>query len=213
MKPCHPKTIRALLVLVAALAACTRATLPPPVLTPVQTSARTDESRAAEAQKLDQVLLRFQKGTSLVENGKLKEARAAFESLRTSYPHVSVFHNNLGVVYKRLGLLSEAVAAYQQAIKIQPQYPEAYYNLGLALREQGEFRQAEDAYRRALNAAPDFRDADYNLAVLYDLYLNEPDKAIEHYQTYLASGGEGQEEVAIWIAALQKRVDRTKETP
>jgi tetratricopeptide (TPR) repeat protein len=195
------------------LAACTRATLPPPTPTTAQTTARTEESRTAEAQKLDQVLLRFQKGTSLIENGKLQEARAVFENLRTGYPHVSVFHNNLGVVYKRLGLLPEAVAAYQQAIKIQPEYPEAYYNLGLALREQGEFRQAEDAYQRALSAAPDFRDADYNLAVLYDLYLNEPDKAIEHYQTYLASGGEGQEEVAIWIAALQKRVDRAKETP
>ncbi|MFZ5876346.1 MAG: tetratricopeptide repeat protein [Nitrospirota bacterium] len=206
------KPFSVLLVLVAALAACTRATLPP-TQSPTQTTARADESRAAEAQKLDQVLLRFQKGTSLIENGRLKEARAAFESLRTSYPHVSVFHNNLGVVYKRLGLLQDAVAAYQQAIKIQPQYPEAYYNLGLALREQGEFRQAEDAYRRALSAAPDFRDADFNLAVLYDLYLNEPDKAIEHYQTYLAAGGEGQEEVAIWIAALQKRVERAKETP
>jgi tetratricopeptide (TPR) repeat protein len=202
-----------LLVLVAALAACTRATLPPPTSATTQPTARSEESRAAEAQKLDQVLLRFQKGTSLIENGKLKEARAAFESLRTSYPHVSVFHNNLGVVYKRLGLLPEAVAAYQQAIKIQPEYPEAYYNLGLALREQGEFRRAEDAYRRALSAAPNFRDAEFNLAVLYDLYLNEPNKAIEHYQTYLASGGEGQEEVAIWIAALQKRADRAKEAP
>jgi tetratricopeptide (TPR) repeat protein len=213
MNPYLRKPIKLLLVLVVALAACNRATLPPPTTTPTQTTARSDESRAAEAQKLDQVLLRFQKGTSLIENGRLKEARAAFESLRSSYPHVSVFHNNLGVVYKRLGLLPEAVAAYQQAIKIQPHYPEAFYNLGLALREQGEFRQAEDAYRRALSAAPDFRDADYNLAVLYDLYLDEPDKAIAHYQTYLASGGEGQEEVAIWIAALQKRVERAKETP
>jgi tetratricopeptide (TPR) repeat protein len=202
-----------LLVLVAALTACTRATLPPPTPPPTQTTARTDESRAAEAQKLDQVLLRFQKGTSLVENGKLKEAKTVFENLRSNYPHVSVFHNNLGVVYKRLGLLPDAVAAYQEAIKIQPQYPEAYYNLGIALREQGEFRQAEDAYRLALNAAPDFRDANYNLAVLYDLYLNEPDKAIEHYQTYLAAGGEGRDEVTIWIAALEKRLERAKETP
>jgi Flp pilus assembly protein TadD len=170
-----------------------------------------DESRAVEAKKLDQVLLHFQKGTTLVENEKFKEARMVFESLRTDYPHVSVFHNNLGVVYKRLGLLPEAVAAYQQAIKIQPQYPEAYYNLGLALREQGAFRQAEDAYRRALDSAPGFRDANYNLAVLYDLYLNEPEKAIKHYETYLASGGEGRDEVTIWIAALQKRVERPQE--
>jgi tetratricopeptide (TPR) repeat protein len=207
------KSMSLLLVLAAALGACTRATLPPPSPITAPAAARPDESRTSEANKLDQVLLQFQKGTTLVENGKLKEARAVFENLRTNYPHVSVFHNNLGVVYKRLGLLPEAVAAYQQAIKIQPQYPEAYYNLGIALREQGEFRQAEDAYRRAINSTPDFLDANYNLAVLYDLYLNEPDKAIERYQTYLAAGGEGRDEVSIWITALQKRVERAKETP
>lgn len=200
-------------VLLAVMAGCTRAALPPPAATPAPVTARVDESRTPEAKNLDQVLLQFQKGTTLVENGKFKEARTVFEGLRTNYPHVSVFHNNLGVVYKRLGLLPEAVTAYQQAIKIQPQYPEAYYNLGLALREQGEFHRAEDAYRRALDAAPDFRDASYNLAVLYDLYLNEPEKAIKLYETYLASGGEGRDEVTIWIAALQKRVAQTKETP
>jgi tetratricopeptide (TPR) repeat protein len=199
-------------LLLVAVTGCARATLPPPSPGPAP-AARADESRAAEAKKLDQVLLQFQKGTTLVEDGKFKEARTVFESLRTNYPHVSVFHNNLGVVYKRLGLLPDAVAAYQQAIKIQPRYPEAYYNLGLALREQGEFRQAEDAYRRALDAAPDFRDANYNLAVLYDLYLNEPEKAIKHYETYLESGGEGRDELTIWIAALQKRVEHPKETP
>jgi tetratricopeptide (TPR) repeat protein len=199
-------------LLLAVVAGCTRATLPSPTPTPPPAVARADESRMAEAKTLDEVLLLFQKGTTLVENRKLKEARTVFERLRTDYPHVSVFHNNLGVVYKRLGLLPDAVAAYQQAIKIQPRYPEAYYNLGLALREQGEFRRAEDAYRRAIDAAPDFRDANYNLAVLYDLYLNEPEKAIRHYETYLASGGEGRDEVTIWIAALQKRVERTKES-
>lgn len=198
-------------LLLVATVGCTRATLPPPI-TPAP-AAGTHGSHPTEATKLDQVLLQFQKGTTLVENGKFKEARVVFESLRTNYPHVSVFHNNLGVVYKRLGLLPEAVTAYQQAIKIQPQYPEAYYNLGLTLREQGEFHSAEAAYRRALDAAPDFRDASYNLAVLYDLYLNEPEKAITHYETYLASGGEGRDEVTIWIAALQKRVERTKEGP
>jgi tetratricopeptide (TPR) repeat protein len=198
-----------LLVVVTALVGCTRATLPPPA--PVQASPRVDEPRAVEARKLDQVLLSFQKGITLVEHNKLKEAKVVFEALRTSYPHVSVFHNNLGVADKRLGLLDEAVASYRQAIAIQPVYPEAYYNLAIALREQGEFREAEEAYRHAIEGAPDFRDAHYNLAVLYDLYLNEPEKAIEHYQTYLGSGGEGRDEVTIWITALQKRAERAKE--
>jgi len=199
------------LLLVAALIGCTRAALSPPVLAPSAT--RGDERRSTETQQMDQVLLNFQKGITLVQHNQLKEAKAVFEALRTSYPHVSVFHNNLGVVDKRLGLLDEAVVSYREAIAIQPAYPEAHYNLGIALREQGQFRRAEEAYQHAIEGAPDFRDAHYNLAVLYDLYLNEPEKAIEHYQTYLASGGEGKEEVAIWIAALEKRVEHSKERP
>lgn len=201
------------LLLVASVAGCTRATLPPPAPAPAPSAARADEPRAAEARKLDHALLHFQKGATLLESGKFNEAKTVFEGLRTTYPHVSVFHNNLGVVYKRLGLLNEAIASYRQAITIHPGYSEAYYNLAIALREQGRFREAEEAYRRAIDSAPDFRDAHYNLAVLYDLYLNEPEKAIEHYETYLVSGGEGREEVTIWIAALQKRAGRPQEAP
>jgi len=136
-----------------------------------------------------------------------------FEGLRSTYPHVSVLHNNLGVVYKRLGLLDDAIASYRQAIAIHSAYAEAYYNLAIALREHGDFRDAEDAYQHAIDSSPDFRDAHYNLAVLYDLYLNEPEKAIAHYETYLASGGEGRAEVTIWIAALHKRAEQHKEGP
>jgi len=199
------------LLLAATLIGCTRAVLPLPAQAPAV--ARADEHRSSDTRQMDHVLLSFQKGITLVERDKLKEAKAVFEALRAAYPRVSVFHNNLGVVDKRLGLLDEAVAAYREAIAIQPAYPEAHYNLAIVLREQGHFREAEEAYRHAIEAAPDFRDAHYNLAVLYDLYLNEPEKAIEHYQTYLASGGEGKEEVAIWIAALQKRVARSGEKP
>ncbi len=207
----HQQLVGGLLALVAALAGCTRATLP--ALAPVPAAARADDSRATDGRKLDQVLLNFQKGITLVDHNKLKEAKAVFEGLRANYPHVSVFHNNLGVVDKRLGLLDEAVASYRQAIAIQSSYPEAHYNLAIALREQGHFREAEEAYHHAIESAPDFRDAHYNLAVLYDLYLNEPEKAIEHYQTYLASGGDGRDEMTIWITALQKRAERAKGGP
>jgi tetratricopeptide (TPR) repeat protein len=191
------------LMLLIAHLGCTRVALPPPAPTP--SSTRPAEQHTTDGRKLDQVLLQFQKGITLLENNKFKEARTLFETLRESYPHVSVIHNNLGVAYKRLGLIPEAEASYRQAIQIHPSYAEAYYNLAIALRERGEFGKAEGAYQEAISKDPLFRDAHYNLGVLYDLYLNEPAKAIGHYQVYLESGGDGQEEMAIWIAALQKR--------
>jgi len=182
---------------------CMRATLQ--MLKPTTASTENGPRGTTESLKLDHVLLKFQQGIQFLESGKLKKARSLFEELRDTHPNISVFHNNLGVTYRRMGLLKQATNSYQRAIEIQSDYPEAHYNLAIALREQGEFRRAEKAYRKAIAFTPDFHDAHYNLAVLYDLYLNEPAKAIRHYQSYLDLGGGNQEEIEIWIAGLQKR--------
>ncbi len=44
-----------------------------------------------------------------------------------------------------------------------------------------------------------------NLGVLYDLYLSEPQKALEQFEHYLALAGENKQ-VAGWVIELRKRV-------
>ncbi len=190
---------------------CMRATLPSS--TPPSTLAQNTLQATPEDKKLDEVLLKFQRGILFLENDKHKEARTLFEELRETYPNVSVFHNNLGITYKRLGLMQQAQDAYRQAIEIHNSDPEPHYNLAIILREQGEFRKAEEEYKKAISLVPNFRDAHYNLAVLYDLYLNQPAEAVQHYQTYLDLGGENQEEIKIWIASLEKRIEDPRRTP
>ncbi len=164
--------------------------------------------------QLDRVIQRFQTGTRLLDKGEVDEARILFETLRDEYPEVSVFYLNLGVAYKRLERFEEAIQAYRQAISISDRnpndgYAEAHYNLGILLREQGDFKGAEAVYLRAIDLAPAFQDAHFNLAVLYDLYLNEPAKAVRHYQAHMALTTGVDEEVNIWISALQKRLNET----
>jgi tetratricopeptide (TPR) repeat protein len=163
--------------------------------------------------QLDATLVQFKKGVQLLENGRTEEARLLFEGLRDIYPRMSIFHVNLGVTYKRLGLLPEAISSYQRALEIERGDAEIHYNLAIALREQGEFRKSEEAYKTALAISPDFMDAHYNLAVLYDLYLNEPAEAIRHYQRFLELGGGDPKEIQIWITALQKRMDESRRSP
>jgi len=168
--------------------------------------------------RLDLVIQQFQRGIRLLAQDKVQKAKTLFETLRNDYPGVSVFHSNLGVVYKRLGRFEDAMHAYRQAISIAAQspggdYAEAYYNLAIVLREQGLFKEAETAYLRALSIDPDFQDAHFNLAVLYDLYLNEPERGIHHYQRHLALKKGADEEISIWIAALEKRLKIEKGQP
>jgi len=50
------------------------------------------------------------------------------EILKTNPNHVDA-HNNLGVVFQKLGELQKARSCYQKAIQIQSNYSEAYWNL------------------------------------------------------------------------------------
>lgn len=161
----------------------------------------------------DAAQVQFRKGVQLLEKGQAQEARYVFEKLRDDHPRNGIFHADLGVTYKRLGLLPEAIASYQKALEIDRGDAAIYYNMGIALRESGQFRKAEEAYKTALAIYPDFTDAHYNLAVLYDLYLNEPGQAIEHYRRFLDLGGGNSDEIQIWIAALQKRSDESGKMP
>ncbi|HIE64488.1 MAG: tetratricopeptide repeat protein [Nitrospira sp.] len=161
------------------------------------------ESKAA----MNQVLYQFQKGIQLLERGRSEEARFLFEELRERYPEVSVVHNNLGVTYKRLSLLQEATRSYQKAIDLQGGgYTEAHYNLAIIFREQGAFRKAEVIYLKVIALNPEFEDAHYNLAVLYDLYLDKPEEALQHYRKYMELVDGNHQEIELWVTALQKRL-------
>ncbi len=213
-----------LLFVVFVMSACVKTKRPPEQLVVVEKKAQLESPKPGVSKKptkdprLDLVIQQFQRGIRLLAQDKVQQAKTLFESLRNDYPRVSVFHLNLGVVYKRLARLEDAMHAYRQAISIAAQspgggYAEAYYNLAIVLREQGLFKEAEAAYLRALSIDSDFQDAHFNLAVLYDLYLNEPVRAIHHYQRHLALKEGADEEIGIWIAALEKRIKIGKGQP
>jgi tetratricopeptide (TPR) repeat protein len=138
--------------------------------------------------------------------GNDAKALQLFEQSAEADPAQAAAHNNLGILYKRAGRLDDAIAAYQQAVARRAGYPEAYYNLALAHRAKGEFKQAETAYLKALELNEQFVDAHYNLGILYDLYLAQPAKALEHYRASLRLNGPNTQEVSRWVAALERIV-------
>jgi hypothetical protein len=54
-------------------------------------------------------------------------------------------------------------------------------------------------------AEPGYAPAHLNLGVLYDLYLGEPQQALEQFENYIQLAGENKQ-VAGWVAELRKRV-------
>jgi Flp pilus assembly protein TadD len=122
-------------------------------------------------------------------------------------------HNNLGILYKRKGLLEKAIEEYKEALRLKPDYAEAHNNLGMAYREKGLFKEAERAYREAIRLKSDLGEAHFNLGILYDLYLNRPGEAIQHYKDYLRLGGQKRQEVELWISVLQQKLQSSQPSP
>lgn len=71
------------------------------------------------------------------EQGRLEEARAAYEAVLRAFPEDWESYNNLGNVLVALGRFDEAAAAFEQAIRRQPDRVEMVFNLSNALA-QGE---------------------------------------------------------------------------
>ena len=81
----------------------------------------------------------------------------------------------------------------------------AHHQLGILYREQGEFEAALNAYNSALELDGEYALAHRNVGILYDLYLQQPVLALDHYKKYLELAGEPDKTVDGWIVDLERR--------
>jgi len=133
------------------------------------------------------------------------DAELEFKQLAVAYPQFAGPQLNLGLLYLRDSRLPEAEAAFKAALQVTPSNPIAGDELGIVERKLGKFTDAEAAYLRAIAAEPNYAPAHLNLGVLYDLYLSEPQKALEQFERYIEIAGENKQ-VGGWVIELRKRV-------
>jgi tetratricopeptide (TPR) repeat protein len=81
----------------------------------------------------------------------------------------------------------------------------------MLFRRNGKFLEAEAAYLKAVTVSPDYALAHYNLGVLYELYLQRLDEALQHFVAYQSIVGEDRQ-VEKWIADLRRRVAANQRT-
>jgi len=112
---------------------------------------------------------------------------------------------NQGLLYLHDSRLADAEASFRKALDSNPPSAVAGNELGIVDRKLGKFADAEAAYQRAIAADPNYAAAHLNLGVLYDLYLAQPQKALDEFERYIAIAGENKQ-VAGWVVELRKRV-------
>ncbi|HSG04889.1 MAG TPA: tetratricopeptide repeat protein, partial [Nitrospiria bacterium] len=102
----------------------------------------------------------YQAGVSLLQDGKLEEARRVLELAGEEMPDRIEIRNALGALYRRLGRTEQAVSEYRKGLELAKDSPQTkesgeaasqlHNNLGIALREMGDFGGAEAEYQEAI---------------------------------------------------------------
>jgi tetratricopeptide (TPR) repeat protein len=147
----------------------------------------------------------YNQALQLMKSGRNTDAELEFKQLLVAYPQFAGPQLNLGLLYLRDSRLPEAEAAFKAALQLTPTNAVAGDELGIVERRLGKFADAEAAYLRAIAAEPNYAPAHLNLGVLYDLYMAEPQKALEQFERYIEIAGENKQ-VAGWVVELRKRV-------
>lgn len=148
----------------------------------------------------------FAQAVAMLDAGKLTDAELELEQLVLAYPQFAAPSINLGLLYQRSGRLKEASESLQEAVQRDPTSALAQTELGLVYRRLGRFKEAEAAYMAALLIDPDYAPAHLNLGVLCDLFLQEPQRALEAFERYQELSGNSDKRVANWIAELKGRL-------
>jgi tetratricopeptide (TPR) repeat protein len=203
----------AALLVFASLVGCVAMTSAPSKTTRVAPSAAA--AQPAKAPSVEQVVdaqwqQAYDHALGLLKAERYADAERELKALIQREPKFAGPYANLGILYRRSGRSADAIKALDKAIDLNPR--PAYYNeLAMVHRAEGRFDEAERSYERALALDPNYAYAHLNLGILYDLYLQAPDKALPHYERYQALVPSEGGTITKWIADLKRRATGTAE--
>jgi len=166
----------------------------------------TRSEKTAEPAKLPR---NYDSALVLMQSGDYQAAIPVLQAFIEKNQELAGPHLNLGISYQKSGDFDAAVAALIKATELNPKNAAAYHQLGITYREQGNFEAALDAYTNALKLDSDYALAHRNIGILYDLYLQQPTLALDHYKRYLELIADPDQTVNRWVVDLERRTNTT----
>jgi tetratricopeptide (TPR) repeat protein len=110
---------------------------------------------------------------------------------------------NLAIIAIQDKNSEEAFKLVNLALNKNPNLAQALNLLAFLEQQEGKIQQAEKHYQDAIKNKDDYAIAHYNIALLYDIYLQDIDKAIVHYERYMKLINNKDKRTADWLEQLK----------
>jgi tetratricopeptide (TPR) repeat protein len=161
-----------------------------------------------EVPRMDETAGRdFRRAVALLDDGRYERAAEVLEKIVAQSPGVTAPYINLAIAYRHLGKPEQAEPHLKAALELVPWHPVACNEAGLLYRQTGRFAEARAIYEKTLDRFPQYYPVHRNLGILCDLYLNDLECALAHYEIY-SRARPADEQVQLWIADLRNRLGR-----
>ena len=148
----------------------------------------------------------FEKALGYMEAKSYDQAVIIFNQLLTTYPKLAGAYVNLALISQNNSDDEQAQFYYKKALEINPNNVEALIQFAVHSQKSGEFKESERYLLTAEALDKSNETVQYNLAVLYELYLQDFDEAIDHYKNYIVlSSNSDTETVERWIKLLERK--------
>lgn len=147
----------------------------------------------------------FDQAIQLLEQEQYDTAIALLKSVIESEQRLTAPYINLAMAYRHKGDEKQVEENLLKALAIDKAQPVANNELGILYRKQGRFEDAKQAYANALAEHPDYLPAIKNLGILCDIYMRDPQCALEQFEKYRQHMPDDKT-IEIWIADLKSRM-------
>ncbi len=148
---------------------------------------------------------RYQNAVKLLSENRLEQAEKIFFEFTQTRPALAGSYANLAIINLKKGHSEKAEELVKIAVERNPELPQALNLLAYFEQSKGKVKEAEKHYLQAIESKKDYTLAYYNLALLYDIYLQDIDKAIPYYQKYLIMTNHKDKKTADWLEQLMNQ--------
>jgi len=138
-------------------------------------------STSAAQQQSTKISENLQQVETLVQQGRLDEAKTAILAELQRNPSSVDAYNLLGIAESDEQDYTDAITAFQKALQLAPYSTKTHNNLGNVYVAQKSLDLAENEFKTVLRLDPANRDANYNLGVVL-LSKGDPTAAIPYFE-------------------------------